>query len=233
MLQYKAKTKYSNPDIYPDEVLIGKATGRDSEAENELFKRFYSVICAASRNFYLPSGDLNDLEQEAAIGFAKAIKSYDLGKDVPFKNFAALCIRRQLVTALQTAKRQKHQVLTEAVYLDTPLGTGTGHVPEDNDRAISEAIFYSLDETKRSSCEAIYIENEEVRAVAKAIKAGMTDIELIVCDGLLRGKSYQQMADETGRSYKSIDNTIQRIRKKVRQIMIDVKEGKYDIRESF
>lgn len=185
-----------------DEKLAGLAQQGDVQAELELFNRYRNTITKYSRGFYLIGGDVEDLIQEGMIGLYKAIKSYDPNKSASFATFANLCIKRQIQSAVRNASTQKNLVLSSAV----PI------TDEENDEL---GIFLISDGLSPEQVLA----NRQVYAELKAAFAKkLSPLEHTVLRFYLQGLSYQQIADKTGQTKKSIDNALSRIKKKIGQI---------------
>lgn len=185
-----------------DEKLASLAQQSDVQAELELFNRYRNTITKYSRGFYLIGGDVEDLIQEGMIGLYKAIKSYDSNKSASFATFANLCIKRQIQSAVRNASTQKNLVLSSAV----PI------TDEENDEL---GIFLISDGLSPEQVLA----NRQVYAELKAAFAKeLSPLEHTVLRFYLQGLSYQQIADKTGQTKKSIDNALSRIKKKIGQI---------------
>ena len=188
---------------YTDLELLQRAAGGESYAEELLTIKYSRLVKICSRPYFLAGGDSEDLTQEGMLGLLSAIREFDIEKNVSFKTYAELCIKRRLMTAIRTASRLKHAPLNdgmslEAVYFDE-TSTHTPVFNEEFRRIPEEQVL-----ARESADELHYT---FTRCLSKLEK----EILRLYLDGL----SYIEMAEETSRSVKSIDNTVQRIRRKL------------------
>ncbi len=185
-----------------DEELAGLAQKGDTNAEIELFNRYRNTITKYSRGFYLIGGDVEDLIQEGMIGLYKAIKGYNHKKEAAFSTFAHICIKRQIQSAVRNASTQKNLVLSSAL----PI------TDEDNDELGIFLISDGLTPEQVLANKQLYFELKQEFAKELSL------LENKVLKLYLQGLSYQQIADKTGQTKKSIDNALSRIKKKISQI---------------
>ncbi len=185
-----------------DEELAGLAQKGDTNAEIELFNRYRNTITKYSRGFYLIGGDVEDLIQEGMIGLYKAIKGYNHKKEAAFSTFAHICIKRQIQSAVRNASTQKNLVLSSAL----PI------TDEDNDELGIFLISDGLSPEQVLANKQLYFELKQEFAKELSL------LENKVLKLYLQGLSYQQIADKTGQTKKSIDNALSRIKKKISQI---------------
>ena len=191
-----------------DDDLAAAAQRGDTSATDELMRRYENMAHWIARTYFLPGADRDDMSQEARIGLFKAIRDYRPDYENNFKNFAALAITRQVVTAVKTATRKKHIPLNRAISLDAPLH----QKDHDHSPTLAEHLpGIAINEP------AIRMEGDALKAaIVSAIvdDAKLSDLE---CDVLLlymQGLPYGDIARRLGRATKSVDNALQRLRKK-------------------
>ena len=176
---------------HSDEVLCAKARDGSLDAEEELVLRYQRQVRMCARPYFLAGGDSEDLIQEAMFGLIKAIREFDPGRDIQFRTFADVCIRNRIRSAIVSASRGKHMPLNDSVPYDS-LSVESNCSPED--------LFISREE-----------EAERMTQLTKCLSA----LERQVMTLFLQGLSYQEISGQVGRSVKSVDNAVQRIRRKV------------------
>ena len=189
-----------------DEGLVGLARSGDDLAIDALLTRYRHYARAKARSYFLAGADKEDIVQEGMIGLYKAIRDFDPEQSTAFRAFAELCITRQIITAIKTATRQKHQPLNSYVSLNRPLSNA-----ENDDRSLADSI-----ETREVADPAeLVISAEEVDSIRETMGELLSELEAEVLQLYMDGKSYQQIADMLGRHVKSIDNALQRIKRKL------------------
>ncbi|HEX2058792.1 MAG TPA: RNA polymerase sporulation sigma factor SigH [Actinomycetota bacterium] len=191
-----------------DEELVDRARGGDDKAIETLLHRYRHYARAKARTYFLAGADREDIVQEGMIGLFKAIRDFQIEKNTAFRAFAELCITRQIITAIKTATRQKHIPLNSYVSLNKPAaGGGEG----DEDRPLSDALIGSavVDPAE------LVISAEEIASIKQSVGRLLSDLETEVLQLYMDGKSYQEIADMLGRHVKSIDNALQRIKRKL------------------
>jgi len=175
----------------------------DRNAEEELVSRYVRLVRACARPFFLAGGDSEDLIQEGMMGLLSAIRQYDPNRDALFKTYAEHCIRNRLYTAIKSASRYKH----------TPL----------NDYVSFESPQFDEIQTKMSSVlrdpEELLITRERVNEITEKLSGKLSGFESKVLDLYLEGESYSEIAAKLDKTPKSVDNAVQRIRKKLVQIL--------------
>lgn len=176
---------------YDDEVLCTLVANGSREAEEELVKRYLRPVRVCARPYFLAGGDSEDLIQEAMFGLLKAIREFDPGRDARFKTFAEVCIRNRIRSAVTNAARSKHAPLNDSVPFESPM-LGVGASPEEQ-----------------------YISREEETELLTCLEQRLSPLEHRVLDLFLLGLSYREISEQVGRSIKSVDNAVQRIRRKV------------------
>ena len=195
-----------NYRLMTDEVLAGLAQAGDREAEDILLRRYVEMIRGKAHLYFIVGADSEDVIQEGMIGLFKAIHDYSGNREATFKTFAELCINRQILTAVKTASRRKHQPLNDSVSLSTPVDeTGGGTLEE------------SLGGDMASNPEAVFMENTLSSLLTDENSTLFSSMERRVLKEYLAGKKYPEIAQSLGKSYKTIDNAMQRIRKKINE----------------
>ena len=191
-----------------DEVLAGLAQAGDREAEDILIRRYVEMIRGKAHLYFIVGADSEDVIQEGMIGLFKAIHDYSGNREATFKTFAELCINRQILTAVKTASRRKHQPLNDSVSLSTPVDeTGGGTLEE------------SLGGDMASNPEAVFMENTLSSLLTDENSTLFSSMERWVLKEYLAGKKYPEIAQSLGKSYKAVDNAMQRIRRKISEYM--------------
>ena len=191
-----------------DEALLALLRQGDEEAEWELYDRYKLLVRARARTFFLVGADNEDLVQEGMLGLYKAVCEYDGSKNASFRSFAELCITRQILTAIKGATRKKHQPLNTYVSLDKPV-----YEPGSTDRTLMDV----LSGMGVSDPEEMLIGRENMEAVARDIREKLSPLEKQVLGLYLEGLSYQQIGQLLNKPPKSIDNAIQRVKKKLEE----------------
>lgn len=199
------ENKYSN---LGDAELVELSKAGDSFAEEYLLKKYKSAVKQRARTYFLAGADRDDLMQEGMIGLYKAIRDFDPEKQATFKSFADLCIKRQIITAVKSSTRKKHLPLNSYVSLSKPLF-------EDEKESCLEEL---LCEAGEPNPEEIFFQKEDAAAVSEQIEKVLSKLEKQVLSYYMEGKSYQQIAAVMNRTPKSIDNALQRIKKKTEKI---------------
>ena len=195
--------EFSGADPRSDEALCAASAGGDSRAEDVLVSRYGWLVRACARPLFLAGGDGEDLIQEGMLGLLTAIRRFDGGRDASFRTFAEVCIRSRLRTAIRAAQGGKHAPLNHSVSFEPPLFDGT------NAHLFSSAV----------SPEDVIIGREELKERLDTLKGQLSELEAQILPPYLSGLSCGEIARRVGRSKKSVDNAIQRIRRKMaRQI---------------
>jgi RNA polymerase sporulation-specific sigma factor len=191
-----------------DDELVLRARAGDEAALDHLLQRYKNFARVKAHTYFLIGADKEDLVQEGMIGLYKAIRDYRPDKQSSFRAFAELCIQRQIITAIKTATRQKHIPLNSYVSLNRPVAQDDAGEP---DRVLVDVL------TTGSTSDPIevVISSEEVRNMQTSFRQILSDLEVDVLQLYLEGKSYQDIAAKLRRHVKSIDNALQRIKRKV------------------
>jgi RNA polymerase sporulation-specific sigma factor len=189
-----------------DHELIARTREGDERALTALLERYRLFSRHLARPYFLSGSTEEDLVQEAMIGLYKAIRDYEIGHEAPFRAFAKLCIQRQIATAIKGANRLKHRPLNRSVSLEAPVGPDEGHAQ------VGDAIPSTLPDP-----EELMLSSDAVEALQRVIQQDLTRLESQALLLYLEGRSYAEIAQALGNHAKAIDNSLQRIRKKVRR----------------
>ncbi len=192
-------------DVLEDEYVVDLARDGDNEALEYLIHKYKNFVRAKARSYFLIGADREDIIQEGMIGLYKAIRDFRYDKLASFRAFAELCITRQIITAIKTATRQKHIPLNSYVSLNKPI------YDEDSDRTLLDVITG----TKMTDPEELIISREEFYDIEEKMGEILSALEWQVLMSYLDGKTYQEIAVELERHVKSIDNALQRVKRKL------------------
>ena len=198
-------------DSMTDEQVVKLAQGTDAQALEYLLNKYKNFVRTKARSYFLIGADHEDIVQEGMIGLYKAIRDFRADKLASFRAFAELCITRQIITAIKTATRQKHIPLNSYVSLNKPL------YDDESDRTLLDVII----EGKTSSPEDLLISQESLQTINLRIGEVLSELEQDVLAAYLDGKSYQEIAQMLGRHSKSIDNALQRVKRKLEKFLIE------------
>jgi len=199
---------------FSDDALVVLARHGEVDALNLLLERYRRFARAKARCYFLAGGDLDDIEQEGLIGLYKAVRDFRSDRQSSFRAFAELCITRQIITAIKTATRQKHRPLNTYVSM-----FGVGSVDDAGERLI-EGL---LDQQVADPADAVVSEEDmaELRGLLAEVLSGL---EVDVLRLYVEGWTYQEIGVELGRQVKSIDNALQRIKRKL-EARLDGRQG--------
>ena len=202
-------------DEYLDEELIvEKARKGDLKSQEIIIKKYKNFVRSKARSYFLIGADREDLVQEGMIGLFKAMRDYQPDKMSSFKSFAELCIKRQIITAIKTATRQKHIPLNSYVSLNKPVFD-----EESGDRTLYEVM---TNNSKELNPESLIIKREELSQMEEKMGEVLSDLEWKVLTAYLEGKSYHEISMEMNKHVKSVDNALQRVKKKMEKHIIDM-----------
>ena len=196
-------------ELTDEEALIVLARKGDTRAQELIIKRYKNFVRSKARSYFLVGADREDIVQEGMIGLFKAIRDFQPDKMSSFRSFAELCVKRQIITAIKTATRQKHIPLNSYVSLNKPV------FEDESDRTMYDLMTNS----KELNPEHLVIKREEMTSMEHQMGEVLSDLEWKVLSAYLDGKSYQEIADHMNRHVKSIDNALQRVKKKLEKIM--------------
>jgi RNA polymerase sporulation-specific sigma factor len=192
-----------------DLQLALKARNGDTVAMDQLIRRYTGFVRLKASSYFLAGGDAEDLIQEGLIGLYKAVRDYRTDKETSFRSFAELCVTRQIITAIKTATRFKHAPLNTYVsFSHTPAGQES-----DGDCTLGDALPGSA-VNEPSVC---VISTEELQSLVGCLGTGLSQLESDSLRLYLEGSSYEQMAAELGCDTKTIDNALQRVKRKILQ----------------
>lgn len=191
----------------PDEALCLLAAAGSRLAEETLVTRYNRLVRTCARPFFLAGGDSEDLTQEGMVGLITAVREYDAGKEASFRTFAEICIRSRLYSVLRASARDKQQPLNQSLSLDdshfdsNPLTSGTNNLAQRNP-------------------EDFLIDREHTAALLSGVRKQLSEFEAKILGFYLDGLSCREIAKAVGKPPKSVDNAVQRIRRKVaRQLL--------------
>jgi RNA polymerase sporulation-specific sigma factor len=190
-----------------DLQLAMRARNGDSQALDALIRRYTGFVRLKASSYFLAGGDSDDLIQEGLIGLYKAVRDFRPDKETSFRSFAELCVTRQIITAIKTATRFKHSPLNTYVsFSQTPAGQDS-----DSDCTLGDALpGPSVNDP--STC---VISTEELQSLVFCLGTGLSKLEADALRFYLEGSSYEQMAEDLGCDTKTIDNALQRVKRKI------------------
>lgn len=194
---------------YEDEELVKMFHDGNMQALEYLLKKYKSFVKAKSRSYFLIGADREDIIQEGMIGLYKAIRDFRDDKLSTFKAFAELCITRQMITAIKTATRQKHIPLNSYVSLDKPI------YDEESERTLMDVISG----TRKTDPEMLLINREQFNDIEDKMTEVLSDLERQVLIHYLDGRTYQEISIDLNRHVKSIDNALQRVKRKLERYL--------------
>lgn len=200
---------FAEYELMVDEEIVEFAREGSLVALEYMINKYKNFVRAKARSYFLIGADREDIIQEGMIGLYKAIRDFRSDKLSSFRAFAELCITRQIITAIKTATRQKHIPLNSYVSLNKPI------YDEDSDRTLLDVISG----TKVSDPEELIINREEFGDIEEKMGEILSDLEWKVLMAYLDGKSYQEIAVELHRHVKSIDNALQRVKRKLERYL--------------
>lgn len=192
-----------------DEEVVQLCRQGDSLAEEYLLNKYKNFVRSRARSYFLIGADHEDIVQEGMIGLYKAIRDFKPEKLSSFRAFAELCITRQIITAIKTATRQKHIPLNSYISLNRPI------YDEESDRTLLDIII----EGSTGNPEEMIINQENVGTIHQKMNEVLSGLEQEVLSAYLDGKSYQEIAELLNRPVKSIDNALQRVKRKLEKYL--------------
>ncbi|HAR86043.1 MULTISPECIES: RNA polymerase sporulation sigma factor SigH [Clostridium] len=192
-----------------DEDIVALAKTGNNRALEYLLCKYQNFVKAKAKSYFLIGADKEDIYQEGMIGLFKAIRDFKDDKLASFKVFAELCITRQIITAVKTATRQKHIPLNTYISLNKPI------YDEESDRTLLDI----LSGIRVSDPEELIIDREEMENIESKIQEVLSGLEMEVLNSYLDGKSYQEIASDLDRQAKSIDNALQRVKRKLEKCL--------------
>ena len=198
-----------------EEVVMAAKQDENLLAQEYLLYKYRNFVRAKARSYFLIGAEREDIIQEGMIGLFKAIRDFRNDKLSSFRAFAELCVTRQIITAIKTATRQKHIPLNSYVSLNKPI------YEEDSDRTLLDVISGA----KVANPEEMVISREEFLDIENKMNNILSDLEWKVPMSYLDGKSYQEIAVDLDRHIKSIDNALQRVKRKLEKYLNSRAEG--------
>lgn len=194
-----------------DEELVLMAQNGDDAAQEYLLDKYKSLVRAKSRAYFLIGADSEDIIQEGMIGLYKAVRDYNEEKNASFRSFAELCINRQMITAIKAATRQKHQPLNSYVSLNKPV------YEEESEQTYMD--FLQSSSSSLLNPEALLIGQENKNFLENQMVKNLSSFETRVLVLYLQGRSYFEIAHVLDKPEKSIDNALQRVKKKLEKFL--------------
>lgn len=192
-----------------DEEVVSQAKVGNVRAQEYLINKYRNFVKAKAKSYFLIGADREDIYQEGMIGLYKAIRDFRADRLASFKAFAELCITRQIITAIKTATRQKHIPLNTYISLNKPI------YDDESDRTLMDV----LSEAKISDPEEVVISREEIGCIQNEMEEVLSALEMEVLVSYIDGKSYQEIAYDLDRHAKSIDNALQRVKRKLEKFL--------------
>ncbi|WP_164218707.1 RNA polymerase sporulation sigma factor SigH [Virgibacillus sp. YIM 98842] len=199
----------TNLHMLDDEELLRRIHQGSSHALDVIMHKYINFVRAKARTYFLIGADKEDIIQEGMIGLYKAIRDYDGDKLSSFKAFAELCVTRQIITAIKTATRFKHMPLNSYVSLDKPLRD------EDKDRTLMDVLVGSAEIDPQE----LLVNRENLGDMQLKLSELLSRLEKEVLQLYLEGCTYQEISEELNRHEKSIDNALQRVKRKLEQLL--------------
>jgi RNA polymerase sporulation-specific sigma factor len=192
-----------------DEEIVAQAKSGNNRAQEYLISKYENFVKAKAKSYFLIGADKEDIYQEGMIGLYKAIRDFNPDKSTSFKSFAEICVVRQIITAIKTATRQKHIPLNTYISLNKPI------YEEESERTLLDVLAG----LKISDPEELMISKEQMDYIEEKISTVLSGLELEVLTSYLDGKSYQEIAIDLERHSKSIDNALQRVKRKLEKCL--------------
>jgi RNA polymerase sigma-H factor len=210
LMMNKKSEEVSYKEMY-DEEIVGVINKGDPIALEYLINKYKNLVKSKAKTYYLIGGDKEDIIQEGMIGLYKAIRDYDVSRLSSFTYFADTCITRQIITAIKTATRQKHIPLNSYISLNKPIYEG------QSERTLMDTVC-SLE---NGNPEHLMISRECLDVMEKKMERVLSELERDALMSYVDGMSYQEIAHELDRHVKSIDNALQRVKKKMEAFLIE------------
>ena len=200
----------SNPHLQvEDGYLIALAKQGHGQAYDHIIRRYYGFVRLKASSYFLAGGDADDLIQEGLVGLYKAVRDYRTDRESSFRNFAELCITRQIITAVKTATRNKHTPLNQYVsFSSTPSGAGGDSEPTLDEMLPGPTVHDPVNQV---------ISSEELRSLVGCLSTALSELESRVLSLYLGGYSYEQVGERLSCDTKTVDNALQRVKRKVGQ----------------
>ena len=204
-----------NYEAETDESLVELINGGDSEAMDYLMNKYKNLVRGRARTLFLVGADKEDLIQEGMIGLYKAIRDYDVLKNVSFRNFAELCISRQMYSAIKGSNTQKNQPLNNYISIDSM------EVSEDRENPMEQLMGINFEKNKNP--EQLVLDKEAASVLEYTLVGHLSEMEKQVLHFYMKDMNYNQIAAALGKEPKAVDNALQRIKKKLTQVLSELK----------
>ena len=206
-------SQYSNPQLQvEDGYLIALAKQGNAAAYDAIVRRYYGFVRLKASSYFLAGGDADDLIQEGLVGLYKAVRDYRTDRESSFRNFAELCITRQIITAVKTATRNKHTPLNQYVSFSSSATASSEGEPTLDEVIPGSPVHDPVNQV---------ISSEELRALVACISTALSELESRVLALYLDGYSYEEVGRRIGCDCKTVDNALQRVKRKVGQHLAD------------
>ncbi|HMS72485.1 MAG TPA: RNA polymerase sporulation sigma factor SigH [Baekduia sp.] len=189
-----------------DHYLIALAKAGDMTAYDRIVRRYYGFVRLKASSYFLAGGDSDDLIQEGLVGLYKAVRDYRTDRESSFRNFAELCITRQIITAVKTATRNKHTPLNQYVSFSVTPSSGG-----DGEPTLDEVLPGSPVHDPANQV----VSSEELRSLVSCLSSALSELESRVLALYLDGRSYEEIGGRIGCDTKTVDNALQRVKRKV------------------
>ena len=202
--------EYSDYEQISDEELIDRLRGGEQVITDYICDKYKYLVRSKAKSMFILGGDTQDLIQEGMIGLFKAVRDYDSGRDASFYTFADLCISRQMYTAVQASKRQKHAPLNSYISLN-------GNSAQEDKEEVN--LLELMADRTGLNPEELFLDKERVHYLEQRIEEELSTFEKQVLDLYMTGMSYTQIAKVLGRDEKSTDNALQRLKSKIKKML--------------
>ncbi|MBR1931283.1 MAG: RNA polymerase sporulation sigma factor SigH [Lachnospiraceae bacterium] len=202
---------YTDYHQMTDEELIDRLRGGEAPVMDYICDKYKNLVRSKAKSMFILGADGEDLIQEGMIGLFKAVRDYDSGRDASFLTFADLCVSRQMYTAVQAAKRQKHMPL------NTYVSIYSNFAEQENGEVRN--LLEEITDNASSDPETLFLDKERVAYLESAIDSELSAFEKQVLDLYMTGMSYSQIAKVLGRDEKSTDNALQRLKGKIKKML--------------
>jgi len=203
-----------NYEDFTDENLVEQILSGDSGAMDYLMNKYKNMVRSRARTLFLVGADKEDLIQEGMIGLYKAIRDYNVTKQVSFQNFAELCITRQMYSAIKGSNTKKNQPLNNYISIDSM------EVSEDRENPIEQLLGINFEKNKNP--EQLVIDKESADVLEYTLVGHLSEMEKQVLTFYMKDMNYSQIAAALGKEPKAVDNALQRIKKKLTQVLLEL-----------
>ena len=203
-----------NYETETDEDLVELINAGDSEAMDFLMNKYKNLVRGRARTLFLVGADKEDLIQEGMIGLYKAIRDYNASKNTSFRNFAELCISRQIYSAIKGSNTQKNQPLNNYISIDSM------EVSEDRENPMEQLLGINFEKNKNP--EQLVLDKEAASVLEYTLVGHLSELEKQVLHFYMKDMNYSQIAAALGKEPKAVDNALQRIKKKLTQVLTEL-----------